>query len=91
MTDYSQLETDLAARVDAAEAAWLALLDARRAEVAAKVLREFSKAGHQILIFTCHEHIMEIFQSLKSLRSELRLVDENVKVTWLRNTMHGDW
>lgn len=39
--------------------------DAQRAKAAAAVLREFAAAGHQLLIFTCHEHILKLFSSLK--------------------------
>jgi len=51
--------------------------DAVRAKLAAKVLCEFAADGHQLLIFTCHEHIMRIFQVLHAdvrklpVRSEL--------------------
>ncbi len=38
--------------------------DAERAKAAAAVLRNFAAAGHQLLIFTCHEHIMKLFKSL---------------------------
>lgn len=38
--------------------------DARRAEAAAGVLRDFAKAGHQVLVFTCHDHIAEVFREL---------------------------
>jgi len=38
--------------------------DVRRAKAAAKLLADFASRGHQLLIFSCHEHIMEIFQSL---------------------------
>ena len=31
--------------------------DADRAKAAAAVLRDFAAAGHQLLVFTCHEHI----------------------------------
>jgi hypothetical protein len=37
--------------------------DTRRARAAAEVLRDFSNAGHQILMFTCHHHIMSIFEA----------------------------
>ncbi len=37
--------------------------DNRRAKAAAEVLRDFSYAGHQILLFTCHRHMMELFQA----------------------------
>jgi hypothetical protein len=39
--------------------------DGRRAKAAATVLRDFAAAGHQVLVFTCHEHIMKLFQSLR--------------------------
>ncbi|MGC4004750.1 MAG: hypothetical protein QM811_17190 [Pirellulales bacterium] len=35
-----------------------------RAEAAATVLRDFAAAGHQMLLFTCHEHIGRIFKLL---------------------------
>jgi uncharacterized protein YhaN len=39
--------------------------DASRAKAAATVLRDFAAAGHQVLVFTCHEHLMKLFASLK--------------------------
>jgi uncharacterized protein YhaN len=39
--------------------------DATRAKAAAAVLGDFAAAGHQVLVFTCHEHILRLFQSLK--------------------------
>jgi len=39
--------------------------DARRAAAAAVVLRDFAAAGHQILLFTCHEHLAATFRSLE--------------------------
>ncbi len=39
--------------------------DAHRAKAAARVLRDFAAEGHQLLIFTCHEHILKLFKSLK--------------------------
>ena len=38
--------------------------DAERAQAAAELLRDFAQAGHQLLVFTCHEHVFELFQSL---------------------------
>jgi uncharacterized protein YhaN len=35
--------------------------DANRASAAARVLRDFAEMGHQVVMFTCHEHIMRIF------------------------------
>ena len=35
--------------------------DIERAKAAAAVLRDFAAAGHQVLIFTCHEHILRLF------------------------------
>ena len=40
--------------------------DAERAGAAAAVLRDFAAAGHQVLVFTCHEHILRLFQTLKA-------------------------
>lgn len=38
--------------------------DSVRAESAGKVLRDFASLGHQVVMFTCHEHIMRIFDSI---------------------------
>ncbi|MCC7338524.1 MAG: AAA family ATPase [Pirellulaceae bacterium] len=38
--------------------------DSVRAESAAKVLRDFASLGHQVVMFTCHEHIMRIFDNI---------------------------
>ncbi len=38
--------------------------DSVRAESAAKVLRDFATLGHQVVMFTCHEHIMRIFHEI---------------------------
>jgi len=38
--------------------------DTVRAESAAKVLRDFATLGHQVVMFTCHEHIMRIFHKI---------------------------
>ena len=38
--------------------------DAERAATAAAALRDFAAAGHQLLVFTCHQHISNIFASL---------------------------
>ncbi len=39
--------------------------DSARAESAAKVLRDFAALGHQVVMFTCHEHIMRIFDKIE--------------------------
>ena len=36
--------------------------DAERAKAAAAVLRDFAAEGHQLLVFTCHEHIHKLFK-----------------------------
>ncbi len=38
--------------------------DAMRAQRAAKVLKEFAAGGHQLLVFTCHEHMWQMFKAL---------------------------
>jgi uncharacterized protein YhaN len=39
--------------------------DAGRTKTACSVLREFAKQGHQLLVFTCHEHVWRMFQEIK--------------------------
>ncbi|MBN2021493.1 MAG: AAA family ATPase [Pirellulales bacterium] len=48
--------------------------DAPRAKAAAEVLCDFAQSGHQVLLFTCHDHIHRLFRSLKV---EARLLPEN--------------
>lgn len=38
--------------------------DSQRASHAAATLRTFAELGHQVMMFTCHEHIVEIFQQV---------------------------
>ena len=38
-------------------------LDVKRAKMAAEVLRDFATSGHQMMLFTCHHHILRIFQA----------------------------
>src|SRR5208283_555779 len=45
--------------------------DSERAKAAAQVLRDFAAQGHQMLVFTCHEHIAKLFRSLKAPYNEL--------------------
>jgi hypothetical protein len=45
--------------------------DADRAKAAAAVLRDFAAEGHQLLVFTCHEHLHKLFKSLKVPVSQL--------------------
>ncbi len=39
--------------------------DSARAKAAAGVLRDFAKQGHQVLVFTCHEHVWKMFKSMR--------------------------
>ena len=45
--------------------------DAERAKAAAVVLRDFADQGHQMLVFTCHEHILRMFKALHVPISQL--------------------
>lgn len=38
--------------------------DSIRATNAGKVLRDFASLGHQVIMFTCHEHIMKLFHAI---------------------------
>jgi uncharacterized protein YhaN len=49
--------------------------DKPRAAAAAAVFAEFAAAGHQLLIFTCHEHIAELF---RGLHCDVRCLPANV-------------
>ncbi len=48
--------------------------DANRARAAAEVLSDYAAAGHQLLVFTCHEHVMEMFGTLDA---QVRRLPEN--------------
>jgi len=38
--------------------------DSHRAQLAAQVLKDFAAMGHQVIMFTCHEHIMRMFHKI---------------------------
>jgi hypothetical protein len=40
--------------------------DADRTRTAVQVLHDFSKEGHQLLFFTCHKHVWQMFQEIKA-------------------------
>ncbi len=40
--------------------------DSGRVRLAAEVLCDFARSGHQIIMFTCHEHITDIFEDAKA-------------------------
>jgi uncharacterized protein YhaN len=40
--------------------------DAGRTKIAVSVLREFAHEGHQLLVFTCHEHVWRMFSEIGS-------------------------
>ncbi|MCA9224743.1 MAG: AAA family ATPase [Planctomycetales bacterium] len=54
--------------------------DASRATLAARVLRDFALEGHQIMMFTCHEHIVKLFMQT---RAEIRTLPD-------RHNMNGE-
>ncbi len=45
--------------------------DAERSAAAAQVLIDFARSGHQTLVFTCHEHIRDLFSQLQADVREL--------------------
>ncbi|MCS7306106.1 MAG: AAA family ATPase [Thermoguttaceae bacterium] len=45
--------------------------DTNRAKATAELLREFALQGHQILLFTCHEHLQRLFQELRTPQATL--------------------
>jgi hypothetical protein len=48
--------------------------DEEHVQLAGGVLREFAAAGHQVLVFTCHEHIARL---LKGPRTEVRRLPDH--------------
>jgi uncharacterized protein YhaN len=38
--------------------------DARRTRAAARLLRDYANEGQQLLVFTCHEHVADMFRAL---------------------------
>lgn len=48
--------------------------DNQRAKAAVAVLNDFAAAGHQVLVFTCHEHILKLF---KSARVQINRLPDN--------------
>ena len=51
--------------------------DGQRAHAAAEVLYDFSRNGHQILMFTCHEHMRDMFHSLGA---DVRILPQHLDV-----------
>ena len=51
--------------------------DGQRALAAAEVLYDFSRNGHQILMFTCHEHMRDMFHSLGA---DVRILPQHLDV-----------
>lgn len=51
--------------------------DGRRIQAAAEVLSEFSRQGHQILMFTCHDHIRDVFHELSA---DVRILPDHREV-----------
>ncbi len=50
--------------------------DGHRALAAVEVLRDFAAEGHQLLVFTCHEHVAQLF---KNLRLDVRRLPSNTQ------------
>lgn len=59
--------------------------DVQRTKAAAEVLVEFAHTGHQVMIFTCHQHVMDIFGELgvdvRSLTSQGEVMPETGTTT----------
>ena len=59
--------------------------DSKRARSAAELLVEFSRNGYQLLMFTCHEHMRDMFHeldvSVKILPSHKEVVENGAKPT----------
>jgi uncharacterized protein YhaN len=57
--------------------------DAVRTRTACAVVRDFARQGHQVLLFTCHEHVWRMFQELKvdarRLPNRFGVVEETIE------------
>ena len=67
--------------------------DSQRARAAAELLVEFSRNGYQLLMFTCHQHMVELFSSLnvdvKVLPDHRDVVESNAIPTDYRKSIYG--
>lgn len=66
-TSYAKRGADLPMVLDDV----LVNFDVQRAQAAATVLRDFAETGHQLFVFTCHEHIVKLFRELQVDVAEL--------------------
>ncbi|MFP6618293.1 MAG: AAA family ATPase, partial [Pirellulaceae bacterium] len=71
--------------------------DGQRAQQAVEVLCEFAELGHQVLFFTCHQHIVAMFEeagvdirTLPDTGTEVALIAEANRVTEAPVTMNQD-
>ena len=55
--------------------------DSARARATAEVMCDFTEAGHQLLLFTCHEHINEIFKNMGITVKQLKRKDQEQVVS----------
>ena len=55
--------------------------DDGRSKIAANVLTDFAKEGHQLFVFTCHEHVWEMFKELRTdvRRLPVRFAEDTVQ------------
>ncbi len=60
--------------------------DTTRAKAAVGVLAEFARAGHQLLVFTCHEHLAQLFHEA---RVEVRALPGGT-LPWTRPSFQWD-
>jgi uncharacterized protein YhaN len=61
--------------------------DKRRARAAALVLNRFAQSGHQVLLFTCHEHIVELFSD-QAAEIRYLLEDEPLEPQLVESSPH---
>ena len=52
--------------------------DVERTVAAVEVLTEFARAGHQLFVFTCHDHIVRVFQDFDAEIRDLPRHDNDV-------------
>ena len=74
VTNYARRHVDLPLVLDDV----FVNFDSLRSKATAALLRDFALQGHQLLVFTCHEHIARMFKSLRVPVRELPVRGETV-------------
>ena len=65
-------------------------IDSSRAQSTAEVLEEFSSRGHQTILFTRHEHVLQLFPNMRGRRFKLQQRESSVETSPRRDALQLD-